>query len=88
MITRSTSVTTNPARMDDEHEAHLQRILDRLDADLAAKYEAGQREHGGNLWEKPGMLEHAIEEVLDLAVYLYTLLEQRERGLKPNGRDE
>lgn len=73
--------------MDAEHAAHLQRILDRFNKDTAAKYEAGQQEHGGNIWEKPGMLEHAIEETIDLVVYLYTLLEQRERGIRPNGRD-
>lgn len=73
--------------MDAPHEAHLARILDTLNADLRAKYEAGQVEHGGNLWEKPGMLEQAIAEVLDLAVYLYTLKEQRDRRLTFTGRD-
>lgn len=73
--------------MDAPHQAHLARILGKLNADLAAKYEAGQREHGGNLWEKPGMLEQAIAEVLDLAVYLYTALEQRDNGARINGRD-
>lgn len=73
--------------MDAPHEAHLGRILDQLTADVRAKYEAGQVEHGGNLWEKPGMLEQAIAEVLDLAVYLYTLREQRDRGFVHNGRD-
>lgn len=73
--------------MDAPHEAHLSRILDQLTADLRAKYEAGQIEHGGNLWEKPGMLEQAIEEVLDLAVYLYTLREQRDRRYTITGRD-
>lgn len=74
--------------MDAAHEAHLQRILSEFNADARAKYEAGQLEHGGNLWEKPGMLDHAIEEAIDLVVYLYTKREQRARGLKPNGRDE
>lgn len=55
------------------HEAHLAQLKAEISADLDAKYRAGQQEHGGNIWEKPGMLEHAIEEVLDLAVYLYTL---------------
>ena len=73
--------------MDAPHEAHVSRILNRFNADLRAKYEAGQAEHGGNIWEKPGMLEHAVEEVIDLVVYLYTLKEQRERGIRPNGRD-
>lgn len=73
--------------MDAAHEAHLGRILDRFNADTRAKYEAGQAEHGGNLWEKPGMLEQAIAEAIDMVVYLYTLQEQRDSRRMPNGRD-
>jgi hypothetical protein len=65
--------------MDAEHIAHVDRILTQFNRDLKAKYEAGQEEHGGNIWEKPGMLAHAIEEVIDLVVYLYTLQEQQDR---------
>jgi hypothetical protein len=68
--------------MDAQHEAHLKRITERLTADIAAKYRNGQAEHGGNLWQKPGMLDYAIEEVIDLAVYLYTLKEQCEEADK------
>lgn len=68
--------------MDAAHEAHLMRILDKFSADARAKYEAGQREHGGELWEKPGMLEHAIEEAIDMVVYLYTLKEQKEKAAR------
>ncbi len=64
--------------MDAPHEAHLMRVLTHLVRDVDQKYRAGQLEHDGRLWEKPRMLEHAIEEVLDLAVYLYTLKEQRD----------
>lgn len=73
--------------MDAAQEAHLARVQARLANDLAAKYRDGQRSHGGDLWQKPGMLEQAIAEVLDLAVYLYTLLEQQENGIAPTGRD-
>lgn len=66
--------------MDAAHEAHLKRILDQFNADLSAKYAAGQREHGGNLWQKGGMINHAIEEAIDMVVYLYTLKEQMEEG--------
>lgn len=58
--------------------AHLQRILTSFQADATAKYVNGQREHGGNLWEKPGMLEAAIQEAIDQVIYLYTLKEQRD----------
>ena len=73
--------------MGKEHEAHLSRIKQRLMLDIDAKYRAGQEEHGGELWLKPGMLENAYAEVLDLAVYLLTLMEQRDRGIYPSGRD-
>jgi len=65
--------------MTPEHEAHLEHLKAEFCKDLDAKYRAGQIEHGGNIWEKPGMLEHAIEEVLDMAVYLYTLRDQIKR---------
>lgn len=68
--------------MDARHEEHLQRILSRFNRELAEKYRKGQAEHGGNLWQKSGMLDYAIEEVLDLAVYLYTLKEQCEEAEK------
>ena len=68
--------------MDAEHQAHLSRIINQFTRDVSEKYDAGQREHGGNLWEKPGMIEHALEEAIDMVVYLYTLKEQRDRGMK------
>lgn len=67
------------ADMGPEHEAHLQRIKDTLLTEIDAKYRAGQATHGGHLWLKTGMLDRAIEEVLDLAVYLYTAREQQAR---------
>lgn len=65
--------------MNTEHEAHVTRILTRFNADLRAKYEVGQQEHGGELWRKQGMLEQAYAEAIDLVVYLATALEQQER---------
>ena len=86
-MTRGTP--TNPithavgAPMDAAHEAHLARIIREFNADLTAKYEAGQQEHGGSLWEKHGMLDNAIAEAIDLVVYLYTLRERLDKGKKP-----
>ena len=74
--------------MDAAQEAHLTRLKARIAGDLDAKYRAGQLEHGGDLWMKPGLLEAAIEENLDALCYLYSLLEQRDRGFTHNGRDE
>lgn len=73
--------------MEPAQHAHMERILSQVNIDLRAKYEDGQEKHGGNLWEKPGMLEQAIAEVLDLLFYLYTAKEQRDGGRMPNGRD-
>lgn len=73
--------------MTEAQEAHLQRIKDAVGADLDAKYRAGQHEHGGNLFEKPGMLEAAYEEALDLCIYLRTEIDNRRAGRYPNGRD-
>lgn len=86
-MTVQSQTMKNSGPMDAAHEAHLARILTRLTADLRAKYEAGQAEHGGNLWEKPGMLEQAYAEVLDLAVYLLTAMEQRDQRRTITGRD-
>jgi hypothetical protein len=62
----------------DAQQAHIDRIVAEFDQQVRAKYAAGQREHGGNIWQKPGMLQHAKEEVLDLWVYLCTLEQQME----------
>ena len=59
-----------------EQQHHLDAILVRLTTQLSDKYQRGQEEHGGNLWLKSGLLNFAIEEVLDLVVYLFTLDDQ------------
>lgn len=37
------------------------------------KYLKGQKEHGGHLWEKPGMLQNLEEELTDGLTYAYTI---------------
>ncbi len=59
--------------MNVERERHLERILDASEGLINEKFRRGQAEHGGNLWEKPGMLQNALEENADQAVYLFTL---------------
>lgn len=54
----------------------MDSISRKLSRDLREKYRAGQQEHGGDIWTKPGMLANATHEVIDLAVYLYTVREQ------------
>lgn len=52
---------------------------DKIALDFAAlvrkKYDQGQKEHGGELWRKP-VLFFMVEEVVDMAVYMMTILEQ------------
>lgn len=68
--------------MDQECETHLATIKREFSADLDGKYRHGQEEHGGHMWEKKGMLTHAIEEAIDQVVYLYTLRAQlKARGI-------
>ena len=59
-----------------EHESHLQVVLSENTKRITRKYRAGQKEHGGRLWEKGGMLGHVEAEVTDLNVYLPTLRAQ------------
>lgn len=71
----------SPARraahpMRNEDHAHVERLIELQGALTRRKYANGRGEHGGDLWAKPGMLTHAIEEVTDLSVYLLTLRDQ------------
>ena len=43
---------------------------------ILMKYRAGQLEHGGQLWTKPGIIDMAIEEAIDQVIYLLTLKQQ------------
>lgn len=45
---------------------------------IRKKYPKGQKEHAGNIWEKPGMLNNAEEEVTDLITYLHVIRQQVE----------
>lgn len=62
--------------MTKEQQAHLSRVLTAHTELTTTKYVNGQKEHGGNCWEKPGMLAHALDESADLPVYLHTLAQQ------------
>ncbi len=71
----------SPARhaahpMRNEDHAHVERLIDLQQALTRHKYVNGRAEHGGDLWSKPGMIAHAIDEATDLSVYLLTLRDQ------------
>lgn len=61
--------------MSREQRTHLEALVQKMAIRTREKYEAGQREHGGNLWDKGGLLKMAMEEVTDLPVYLQTLMD-------------
>lgn len=68
-------------KMSPEHERHLSRIIFKASELIEAKYRAGQKEHGGNLWEKDNLLDEAINEAVDLVVYLLSEKERRSKSL-------
>lgn len=72
-----------------EQEQHLADIKARFSKEVDKKYRAGQAEHGGDLWKKPGVLEMLMDEAVDFYVYAYTLRQQRDDPsiIDPNARD-
>ena len=59
-------------KMNAAQEAHLAAIQHRVKERLDRKYRIGQKEHGGNLFDKPALL-NLSEEVTDLVTYLHTV---------------
>lgn len=57
---------------------HANKIAKDAAKRILVKYHAGQLEHGGKLWTKPGIIDMAIEEAIDQVIYLLTLKEQLE----------
>lgn len=58
--------------------AHRAALAAAVAAATRRRYAQGQREHGGRLWTKPGLLAHAEAEAVDAMVYLSTLRRQLE----------
>lgn len=59
--------------MTPEHEKHLADVQQRFAARLDQKYRAGQLEYGNKVWELPNLIDELIDEIVDLAVYAYSL---------------
>jgi hypothetical protein len=55
---------------------HLSSIVTWLGQQMSEKYKAGQQEHGGELWMKPGALRNLEEEIIDLPIYYKTAKDQ------------
>lgn len=64
--------------MTPDQENHLRDVKYDFLNEVDRKYRAGQIEHGGDLWMKPGVLEMALEEAVDMYVYLHVLKQQRD----------
>lgn len=63
--------------MTQAQEHHLTHIKQMFAASVDLKYRKGEEEHGGNLWDNDHLLDEAINEAIDLFVYLVTLKGQR-----------
>jgi hypothetical protein len=68
--------------MTPEKKDHLKQCVRRVSKLQIDKYIKGQKEHGGKMWLKTGMLHAALEEVADLANYLPTIELQIEKAIK------
>jgi hypothetical protein len=65
--------------MTTQQEEHLKKVKDSFSNEVDRKYRAGQAQHGGNLWLKKDLIGKALEEIIDLYVYMATLKEQIEQ---------
>lgn len=75
--------------MNEQQEEHLEDIKYEFTRLVDAKYRAGQKEHGGELWRKRGLINMAIEEAIDQVVYLITLRDQLNGwGIDVGDKDE
>lgn len=65
--------------MNPEQTKHVEELGKEFYIAMALKYEAGAKEHGGNLWDvsEDQLLDFAIEEAIDQVVYLFTLRKKR-----------
>jgi len=64
--------------MDTQQESHLERIKYKLLELVDSKYRRGQSKHGGDLLDMglEELLENALDEAIDQAVYILTILEK------------
>ena len=58
------------------HQEHIDSITASFKELATDKYFKGAKEHGGNLWDKQGLIDMAIEEAIDQVIYLMTLKQQ------------
>lgn len=85
---RTTHFTVRSEHLSDGQSHHVEAIGKEFCNSLADKYIKGQREHGGNLYDKSidYLLTEAINECIDQFTYLTTLRERirNEQSAKSN----
>ena len=67
--------------MNSKNEYYLKQILSQIEELVDAKYRVGYKQHSkkeGDIWDNPLLLDHAIDEAVDLLIYLLTLKKQNE----------
>lgn len=64
--------------MTNDQEKSMKDSLDRFYRLAEVKYRKGQEQHGGDLWDKKGLIWKAKEEVIDMWFYLEALEKQIE----------
>lgn len=62
--------------MTEPQEAHLEGVKARFCKEIDPKYRGGQRDNGGDLWEKKGVVKMMREEALDQVTYTDVLIQQ------------
>ena len=64
----------------DSQDSHtITTIINDFAKHALRKYEAGQREHGGTLVTKGGLLWESEQEAIDLVIYQHAIRTQLER---------
>lgn len=66
--------------MNEIQTEHMNSITTKVVHDIQVKYSKGQREHGGNLWDRD-VLKDIVDESLDLITYAYTADYKRRQAL-------
>ena len=73
--------------MTEPQEYHLMKIISKFIQRVIPKYSVGQFQHLGNLFNKPN-LPMLMEEVIDMAVYSFTLEDQVKQACSRIDSDE
>lgn len=61
---------TKKDEMTQEQYESMESALNRFQSMASAKYKEGQKEHGGNLWEKECLMDEIEKEIIDQWFYI------------------